>query len=40
MGGYGNGYLGPNDGATRAQAAQMLKNFMEKAVKQKIHRRN
>ena len=31
MGGYGNGYLGPNDGATRAQAAQMLKNFMETA---------
>ena len=33
MGGYGNGYLGPNDGATRAQTAQMLKNFMEKAAK-------
>jgi len=33
MDGYGNGYLGPNDGATRAQAAQMLKNFMEKVAK-------
>ena len=33
MGGYGNGYLGPNDGAIRAQAAQMLKNFMEKTAK-------
>jgi len=33
MDGYGNGCLGPNDGATRAQAAQMLKNFMEKAAK-------
>jgi len=32
MNGYGNGYLGPNDGATRAQAAQMLKNFIEKAA--------
>ena len=29
MGGYGNGYLGPNDGATRAQAAAMLQRYCE-----------
>lgn len=27
VGGYGNGYLGPNDGATRAQAAAMLMRY-------------
>lgn len=27
MGGYGNGKLGPNDGATRAQAAAMLMRY-------------
>lgn len=27
--GYGDGRLGPNGLATRAQVAQMLKNFME-----------
>jgi len=26
--GYGNGCLGPDDGATRAQVAQMLMNFI------------
>ena len=27
MGGYGNGSRGPNDGATRAQAAAMLMRY-------------
>ena len=30
MGGYGDGQLAPQGLATRAQAAQMLKNFLEK----------
>lgn len=29
MGGYGDGRLGPQGQATRAQVAQMLKNFIE-----------
>lgn len=29
MGGYGNGQLDPKGLATRAQVAQMLKNFIE-----------
>ena len=29
VGGYGNGYLGPRDTATRAQVAQMLTNFLD-----------
>ena len=30
LNGYGDGRLGPRGQATRAQAAQMLKNFIEK----------